>query len=53
MKKIFAALMITLSMVCACNPATPEVTPEEPTVETVPDTLHASTEGLTPEEGNM
>lgn len=53
MKKIFTALMIMLVMVCACKPTTSEVTPEEPTVETVPDTLHATTEGLIPEEGNM
>ncbi|MBR6540608.1 MAG: hypothetical protein IKT74_03665 [Bacteroidales bacterium] len=33
MKKIFAALMITLAMVCACKPSTPEVTPDEPVVE--------------------
>lgn len=53
MKKIFAVLMIALAMVCACKPTTQEVTPEEPTIETVPDTLHASTENMIPEQGNM
>ena len=53
MKKIFTALMIALAMACACNPPTPEVTSDEPVVENAPDTLHATTEDMIPEQGNM
>lgn len=62
MKKIFTALMIVLVMVCACNPSTPEVTPEEPIVEVTDSTsietpenpeFEATTEDMIPEQGNM
>lgn len=62
MKKIFAAVMIALVMACACNPPTPEVSPDEPVVEVTDSTtvetpenpdFNASTEDLIPEEGNM
>ena len=38
MKKIFTVLMIALVMICACNPSTPEVIPEEPIVEVTDST---------------
>lgn len=62
MKKIFTVLMIALVMICACNPQTPEVIPEEPVVEVTDSTsvetpekpeFDATTEDMIPEQGNM
>ena len=53
MKKIFTVLMIALVMICACNPSTPEVTPDEPVVEVTDSTsveVTDSTSVETPEK---
>ena len=53
MKKIFTVLMIALVMICACNPSTPEVIPEEPIVEVTDSTsveVTDSTSVETPEK---
>ena len=49
MKKIFTVLTIALVMICACNPPTPEVIPEEPVVEVTDSTSVEVTDSISVE----